>query len=73
MEPVDMYVGVCESFPKIFTKLSHRVMATPCVGEGTGQNKVVNCLLRCIEVQASLVLIYSPSIVCLGSLGMLCS
>lgn len=53
--------------------LGLRDIANTYVSDRADQNKVVNCLLQCIAVWTSGVLLYSPSMERSGRLGLLCS
>jgi len=55
------------------TIITENDIATAYVSDRAGQDKVVNCLFRCIAVWTPWVLPCSPSMECLGRLGLLCS
>jgi len=73
MTPLDIHVGICQLFLKIFATFLDSVIATPYMNEGVGQNKVIKYLLRCIATGACWVLVYSPSNEFLGILGLFSS
>jgi len=73
MTPLEISAGIFQSCLKIFATFLGFVIAITYVSDRADQDKVVNGLLRCIAVWAPWVLVDSPSMEFLGSLGLLCS